>query len=221
MTVTDDQISAWLHGSVGGAEGERIEALVACDPQVAARAAQLRSLDELYRQAIPLEEALPAELMARLGLDALAADRSNVVDLTAARAARVVMAPAPLARVPVFASRAWRIAAQVVIVLGIGITAGQWILTPQGQSSEASYRALSDAPGAESSANALVMFADGTDATEAKALASRAGARIVGTQTEAGAWKLAVDPARRDAVLEHLRTMPQVGMAEPIEGTPE
>lgn len=218
MTVTDDQISAWLHGSADQAEAAQIAALVASDPQVSARAAQLRRLDELFRQAIPLEEPLPAELMARLGLDSAATDRSNVVDLAAARAARVEMAPVAPARVPVFAAKAWRIAAQVVIVLGIGVTAGQWVLTPRVQSPEAAYHALGDASGAEASANAVVKFAGDTDAAEAKALASRAGARIIGAQTEAGAWRLAVDPARRDAVLEQLRGMPQVSMAEPIDG---
>jgi len=218
MTVTDDQIAAWLHGAIDGAEAERIEALVASDPHVATRAAQLRRLDELFRQAAPLEEPLPAELMARLGLNVRAADSSNVVELAAARAARVEQAqPAP-ARVPIFASKAWRIAAQVVIVLGIGVTAGQWILTPQAQAPEASYHALGDTPGAEASANALVMFASTTDTAEAKALTSHAGARIIGTRTEAGAWRIAVDPARRDAVLEQLRSMPQVSMAEPLDG---
>lgn len=223
MTVTDDQISAWLHGSLDEGEVARIEALVANDPQVSARAAELRRLDALFRQAVPLEEPLPAELMARLGLEIGADDRSNVVDFATARAARVEMAPAAPARVPVFASslfasKTWRIAAQVVIVLGIGITAGQWMLTPQVQTPEASYRALGDAPGAEATANALVKFAEDTDVTEAKALASRAGARIIGAQTEAGAWRLAVDPARRDAALEQLRAMPQVSMAEPLDG---
>jgi hypothetical protein len=218
MTVTDDQISAWLHGSVDAAEDARIGGLIANDPQLSARAAQLGHLDDLVRQAVPLEESLPPELMARLGLDIGAADRDNVISLAAVRAARVEKAASTSARTPAFTSKVWRIAAQVALVVGVGVTAGQWILTPQGQVPEASYRTLGDAPGTEASVNALVKFATATDANEARALASRAGARIIGTQTEAGAWRLAVEPARRDAALQMLRAMPQVSMAEPIDG---
>jgi hypothetical protein len=134
------------------------------------------------------------------------------------RAAEIEKVAAMPARAPVFSSKVWRMAAQVALVVGVGVTAGQWIMTPQGQVPDGSYRTLGDASGANASVNALVKFAAPTDATEARALASRAGARIVGAQTEAGAWRLAVDPARRDVALEKLRAMPQVSMAEPIEG---
>ncbi len=218
MTVNDDQISAWLDGSVDEAEHARLGALIAADPNLSARAAQLKRIDDLFREAVPLEQALPAELMARLGLSDAPAATDNVVSLAAVRAARVETAAAAPAR-PVFGSRSWRIAAQVALVLGIGVTAGQWILSPQDRAPDGRYQTLGDASGTGTPANAVVKFGRATTAREAVLIASRAGARVIGAPTEAGAWRLSVDPAHRDAVLEKLRAMPQVNMAEPIDGT--
>lgn len=193
-----------------------IEALAANDADVASRIAKLRRMDELLRQAVPLEESLPDELLVRLGLAPAAA--SNVVDIAAARAARIESASATPVRFAAFRARGWRIAAQVFVVLGIGLAAAQWTRAPAPQSAEATYQALGDAPAAGLSANGLVMFTTSTDAGEANAIAARAGARIIGVPTSAGAWKIAVDPARRDAVLKALRGLPEVTMAEPIDG---
>ena len=216
MTVTDDQISAWLHGSASEEEAMEMEALAANVAEVASRVAKLRRMDDLLRQAVPLEESLPPELMARLGL--APAPVSNVVDLAAARAARVVLAPAAPSRFAVFSNRGWRIAAQLFVVLGIGLAAAQWAHSPAPQSAEATYQALGDAPVSGLSANGLLMFSSDTDAGEAHAIAARAGVQIIGAPTSAGAWKIAVDPARRDAVLKQLRGLPGVTMAEPIDG---
>ncbi len=193
-----------------------MEALAANDAEVASRVAKLRRMDELLRQAVPLEESLPPELMARLGL--APAPASNVVDLAAARAARIETVPAAPVHFAAFRARGWRIAAQVFVVLGIGLAAAQWVHSPAPQSAEATYQALGDAPVAGMSANAIVMFTSSTDAGEVNAIAAHAGVRIIGAPTSTGAWRIAVDPAKRDTVLKQLRGMPEVTLAEPIDG---
>jgi hypothetical protein len=226
MTVSDEHISAWLHGALTADEAARMAVLAANDPETAARAGRLRHLDDLLRQAVPLEDTLPAALQERLGLAVSATQLSNVIDLAAARTAaeaaaqkvRNGAAPAQPTRFMAFAAGGWRVAAQVIVVLGIGLAASQWIGAPRLQVPEANYRTLGDVPTSGVSANALVIFVGGTDASEARALASRAGARIVGAANGGGVWRLAINPARRDAALEQLRALPEVRMAEPIDG---
>jgi hypothetical protein len=218
MTISDDRIAAWLHGALTAEEAKEIEMLIANGPEAFARAEQLRHLDALVRQAIPLQDSLPPELLARLGLAVSAPHQENIIDFAAARRVRTVTASAPRVRGTTFASGGWRVAAQLLIVVGVGFTAAQWIGAPGTQPPDANYRALGDAPGAESAANALVIFANGTTPVEARAIAGKAGARIIGTPTKAGVWRLFVDPARRDAVLKALRGHSSVTMAEAIDG---
>jgi hypothetical protein len=80
------------------------------------------------------------------------------------------------------------------------------------------FRTLSDAATTEVSGNVIVMFASGIDASQARALVMPSGARIVGAPSATGAWRLAIEPARRDAVLKTLRATPGVTMAEPLDG---
>ena len=70
MNFYDEQIAAWLHGHLDSDEAARVAAQVAGDPELTPRADRLRRLDELFRQAVPLDEALPDALIARLGLTA-------------------------------------------------------------------------------------------------------------------------------------------------------
>ncbi len=216
MSLTDEQIAAWLHGSLDAEEAARIEAQVAGDPALSARAERLRQMDSLVRQAVPLEEPLPAELLARLGLAAPAAD--NVISLALARADRAAANQARQSRFAVLGSGSWRVAAQVVLFLGVGVTAAQWLSVQDRTQPDAAYHALGDTPSGEATANALVMFNPGIDLAEARAIATGSGATVIGTPTSTGAWRLNIDPARRDAVLSELKAMPEVKMAEPIDG---
>ena len=230
----DEQLSAWLDGGLDADGNAKMADLAARNEDVAARAARLRRMDELVRAAVPEEETIPPELLARLGLAqpeaASAAPAAQVIDLAAARAARPAPAPASApARAP--APRAWftgmgRIAAQLVLISGLGLGVmlalghDRQPATP-GAPTEASadYRVLGDASRAAPAANALVRFAPGIDAAQAAALARTAGASMVGAPSAAGTARLAIAPARRDAVLARLRATPGVILAEPLDGT--
>jgi len=217
MPIDDETIAAWIHGALDGDEAARVAALIDRDPALARRAEKLKRLDEMVRRAVPVEDALPADLLARLGLPA-PETAGKVVSLAEARAAKASAAverSAP-ARFAAFAGGGWRIAAQVLIVAAIGLTATQWWASPANQSDPAEYRALGDAADPAAGANALVVFADDVDPAAARAIAGRFGASIADRPNAAGAWRLTIAPARRDAVLEHLRAMPEVRMAEPL-----
>ena len=83
----------------------------------------------------------------------------------------------------------------------------------------ADYRALGSAPDAAAQeANALVKFAPGLGAGDAQRIAAAGGVRLVGAPNAAGAWKAAVAPGRRAAVLDALRSDPKVLLAEPVDG---
>jgi hypothetical protein len=216
MTLDDEKISAWLHGALPDGEATWVAAQIAADSDATRRADQLRHLDDLVLQAVPLEDTLPDELMARLGLP-VSVEPSNIVDLAEVRAAKSEAATAPPRRTARFGFGNWQIAAQLLIIIGIGFGATQWTGAPPPTAPKAEYRALGDAPSAGDTANALVMVSRETDAAETAALAAKVGARVIGARTEAGAWRFAIHPARRNAVLGHLRSMPEVSMAEPID----
>jgi len=216
--ISDEQIAAWLHGGLETQDAARIEALVAANPALAERAERLRHLDDLVRRSVPLEESLPAELLARLGLPAAAeTPTANVIDFATQRAAR---APARLARFAMFTG-GWKVAAQVALVIGLGYGAMQ-VLPSHGPSEpEAAYRVLGNAPDAASSTNALVMFDAGVKPADARALLGRPGVQVIGDQTSAGAWRLHIEPGRRASVLAELAATPRVRLAEPIEASPQ
>lgn len=218
----DEQLSAWLDGGLDAEGHAKMADLAARNEDVAARAARLRHMDELVRAAVPEEDEVPAELLARLGLAApapgSAAPAGKVIDLAAARAAR--SAPAP-ARRPWFTGMG-RIAAQLVLISGLGL--GVMLALghnrqPASPQASADYRVLGDASRAAPAANALVRFGPGVSAAKASALTREAGASLVGQPSAAGIARIAIDPERRDAVLAKLRATPGVILAEPLDGT--
>jgi hypothetical protein len=81
----------------------------------------------------------------------------------------------------------------------------------------ASYQTLAaatlPAPG-----NLIVLFRPETTEQEFRKTLDRAGARLVDGPTDAGAYILAVDPARRGATLAALRARPSILLAQPIDG---
>jgi hypothetical protein len=206
----DHDIAAWIDGELPPDAAAAVAQAAMADPGLAAAADRIRRLDDLVRQAVTPAEALPADLLVQLGLQ----DAAPVVDLAAARAARQA-APAP-----VITARRWpmmRMAAQVLLVAGLGIVVAVWQMP--GTAPNAAYRTLSNGA-APSAANGLVMFAPGVDAATAGAIVSAAGGRLLATPNAAGAWQLRLPAGRRDAALAALRNDPRVRLAEPLDGSP-
>lgn len=197
-----------------------MDRLVGSDEELAQRTARMRHIDELVRAAVPQEETVPHALVERLGLAGSAVEQ-NVVSLAEARTARDAARARP-------APRGWggmhgfrRMAAQLLLVGGIGVALAVWA-GGRTDTNDAPYRALSDAPAASDAAapvNGLVLFETGTSPQEAQRIVAAAGGRIVGAPTEAGAFKLAIVPERRDAVLQALSGHDGVVMAEAIDGS--
>lgn len=216
MKLEDEKLSAWIDGALDEAEARRIADLAAQDSDVAERAGRLRRLDDLVKTAIP-EEPVTSELLERLGL---AETRpSNVVDFASERSRRLAeTAAAPQVRPR---ARFWdqRKVAAILVLVGVGLSTAAWFHSPVRQATQpdAAYRVLGDASRAGASANALVMFTSDVDAGEARAIAASIGGTIAGGPTPAGAWKLAIDPARRDMALEKLRARNDVTMAEAVD----
>lgn len=158
----------------------------------------------------------------------LAAERrlcTAVADLPAAapggweRLAADLAAPAAPQRLPRrFAARAgWMLGAQAaLLLLGIGfVLQYRQAAAPDAQT----YHALGS-PDARPTGNILVMFAPETrEAALRKAIAA-SQARLVDGPTAAGAYLLAIDPARRSAAIARLRAAPGVVMVEPIDAAP-
>jgi hypothetical protein len=78
------------------------------------------------------------------------------------------------------------------------------------------YRALGSAPTA-APGNALVMFRPDARDSDLRAALTKAGARVVDGPTASGAYVLRIAPASRAQVLDGLRAMPQIVLAEPID----
>jgi len=212
------RLSAWLDGELDTDGAEAMSELVAGDEALAARAQRMSRIDDLVRAAVP-EEPVPAALLERLGLAApAAASSAEVVDLSAMRRQREEhrRAAAPAARPRLL----WRIAAQVAVIGGVGVAAALWF-APHGPGVPQfhEYRTLSNRPQVAAPAvNAMVIFGEAVDPAVAHRIAGAAGANLVGTPNAAGAWKAAIAPGRRDAVLSTLRADPRVAGAEPIDG---
>ena len=80
------------------------------------------------------------------------------------------------------------------------------------------YHVLGSAP-APAAANAIVMFGGATKEADVRAALNAAGASIVGGPTEAGAYLVHIDPAKRSSGLEKLQANGGVQLAQPIDGT--
>lgn len=220
-TPADAEIGAWVDGALDSEGAARMSELVASDEAVALRALRLRHIDGLVRAAVPRDDDIPAELLARLGLAGMdgAADVSSIAAARLARESKAAARAAPRW----LDSAGWRrIAAQVALVLGLGTGAAIWLAPHGSTSGDAAYRTLGDRPAADAAQadiNALLVFAEGTNAATARRIAQDAGARLVGTPSDAGAWQAAITPSRRDAVLEVLRRDDRVALAEAIDGS--
>ena len=216
MLSGDERIASWIDGELDAQSAAELEARYASDADFAERVDRMRRVDRLVRAAVPLETPLPAELLARLGLTEREVP-ANVVSLADVR--RKPDQRARAWRVPRLAgSNGARIAASVVLLLGIGLSVDS-LLTNPWATDPAAYRTLGDAPSRHTGANAIVMFAPDLSRSKVQAIARSAGARLVAGPTESGAWKLAIPAERRAAALAELGRNPHVTLAEPIDGT--
>lgn len=223
---TDEMISAWLDGTLDDEGARRMTDFAARDETFARRAERLRQIDNLVRAAVPAEPELPADLLERLGLAPARAaapattwPSAGVVDLAAARQERAARNAAPT-QFPAVRSGFFRMAAQLALVAGVGLAVVVVSRpTDRIEGPAADYRALGSAPDAVAkNANALVKFAPGVAAADAGKIASAAGVQLLGSPSQAGAWKAFVAPGKRAAALDALRSQPLVIMAEPIDG---
>lgn len=108
---------------------------------------------------------------------------------------------------------AWALAAQVLVIAGLGA-----VLI--GRQPAADYRVLGAAQDAAPRANLLVMFQPGVSEPQLRAILRGQEAQVVGGPTETGAWLLRVAPGRIQAAAEALRHDPAVRMAESLEKAP-
>lgn len=221
----DEAVSAWLDGGLDKDGAAAMEEMAAMNEGVALRAARLRHMDDLVRSAIPEEDSVPRALLDRLGIGQPIKSGAKVVDLAQARASRDARRSPVTPRPRIAAlSGGWRVAAQVTLVVGLGLAGIVYL----GRGDDAGmravsgpravYTALGDATATKSTANAVVMFAADVDAAEGRAIFSRVGASVVSGPSAGGAWQLAIDPAKRSDVLAGLRQRGDVTMAEPLDG---
>lgn len=106
--------------------------------------------------------------------------------------------------------------AALVVQLGVilALAAGLAVRTP------AEYRTLSaEAPGARNLAGIALVFGVGRSEEEVRILLTRFGLRMVDGPSSEGAYTLAVEPRRRDAVVVALREHPAVKLAVPVNLT--
>lgn len=211
MKPTDEQISAWLDGALPDPEALALEAALERDAGLAERVARLESNDDLLRTALPLDENVPQELLARLGLAEEPVPR--VVDIASARQKRAARATGGWGWTLGMRSAGWRIAAQVLVVVGLGSTVVHWsnVRGPD----EAPYRTLGD-PVKPAPGNAIIMFRSDIDDRQARDLIASMGSKVVGNPTAAGAYRVLIAANQRDAVLTRLRALPEVQLAEPV-----
>jgi len=196
-----------------------MELKVNSDEAMALRAQRFRKIDALVRDAVPLEEEVPAELLARLGLQAPRVGADNVVNMAEARAAKAA-AQAPAARGSWRGLAQGRLAAQWLLLLGLGIGGTLYFAAPRPSEPQAEYHVLGDAPQPGVSSlqpNAVAMFAPGTDQHRIRALLAGSGAKVIGAPSAQGLWKLSTPAGQRKAILEKLAADPAVTMAEPLD----
>jgi len=126
---------------------------------------------------------------------------------------------APAAKPPIFAEL-WAILSRPAVAT---LAAAQLALIVVGGGALYSltrpdYHVLGSAP-VPADANAIVMFQPETKEADVQAALNAAGASIVGGPTDAGAYVLHVDPAKRSAALRRLQADSAIRLAQPIDGT--
>ena len=223
--IPDERLSAWLDGALEQDEAAAMEHLAASDETLARRAARLRGIDDLVRSAVPLDDALPPELLDRLGFGPEGPASGEVVDFAAARArrdARTRPAGKAGAAQRRFGS-GWRRVAGFALLVAAGLSS-MTLLGIGGRSTTrtgAEYTALGDASRPDAlgaGANAVVMFDASVSARKARAIGEGHGARLIAGPSSTGAWQFAIPAGRRAEVLSRLRARPDVTLAEPLDG---
>jgi anti-sigma factor RsiW len=125
--------------------------------------------------------------------------------------------PARTSNVALFRRRVpvgWMIGGQAVAAM---LVAGIFLAVPTGPSTQ-TYHALASAP-TTAAGNAVVVFRPETSEAAMRSALLDAGARVVGGPNVSGAYVLQLPGDTREVALKHLKTMPQVVLAEPIGGS--
>ena len=107
----------------------------------------------------------------------------------------------------------WAIAGQAAAAAAV---AAFMVLSPAQQDS--GYDLLGSPPG-PASGNAIVLFSPDATERELRDALTRSGMRIVDGPTASGAYVVRTPSDARGEALERLRQMPQVILAEPIDGS--
>jgi len=105
------------------------------------------------------------------------------------------------------------VAGLAIAQLAFVVVAGSMLMSL----SKPAYHALGSAS-VPASANAIIIFRPDAKVEDVQQALSRAGATVVDGPTEANAFVLHVDPARRGAALASLKSDARVQLAEPIDG---
>jgi anti-sigma factor RsiW len=201
---------------------EHAERCAGCREEIAADRRLGEALGQEEIAAPAPHPAQLARLMERLDAPSGAEEPAEPVRLLARLRALLGDTPAPVR---------WALAAQLALVVGVLGFAGLGGLSGRGSrpaaAAPASFRTLSS-PDPETAAAApdtvrlRVMFAEQTPERQIRELVLGLGGRIAGGPSPLGAYVVEV-PAGRDAltvVLAHLRSRPEIELAEPVAGEP-
>lgn len=218
MKRSDEEISAWLDGQLPPHHAARIATELETDDELQGRVASLQEVDDLVRKAVPLDDAVPVELLERLGLGQAPAE-TNVLPLAFSRPHRRSSAKVTAGGPGTGNRRWWKAAAQVALVACLGLAGAAWLGSADGDRA-APYRTLS-APAASQvggDPSAIVLFDESVSEAQARTIIRSAGATIAGERTASGAWPIGLDPAESEDILTELRKSEEVLLAESIEG---
>ncbi len=209
---SDEMLSAWLDGELSEADSAMVEASVNADPSLLDRVSALQRNDALLREAFPQVESVPTALLARLGLNEVESrPAAEVVDLASERAKRAAQTK------PRWTAAKWKVAAQLVLVVGIGgLVGSQWVRAPA-PAEHKLYQTLGNGKVLQP-ASALILFRHDVQDVEARRMLQAVGAKIVDERTVNNAYRVDIPAEKRAAALAMLRKKPQVEMAEPING---
>ena len=105
----------------------------------------------------------------------------------------------------------WALAAQFIVILGLGVLVLQ---TPR----PARYQALGAAPVA-AAGNAVVIFRPDTRERDLRQALDASHARVVDGPTSADAFVIHIPPAERAAALARLRRRGDIELAEPVDSS--
>jgi len=199
--ISDELLTAYIDGQAD-AEGVRaVEAALAKDPGLKARLNGMQAVDRDLRSAFDtlLETPVP---------DALAAAVRSAVPGEGGASSKTGPKLAFWRSKPAWVGLA--MAAQVAILIAAGV-----MLQPVRTNGD--YHALSSGVVARPAANLMVIFQPDTPERDLRGLLRLVNARLIDGPTEANAYLLYVDPAKRNDARKALLAQKNIVLAEPVD----